>query len=83
MQKITNWVDWILSKRVSDVITMFIASVKISARDGNISPSSFYGQLPVLSLIYPVREFSCKEMETLGQSKILSFYFMFSMSQKN
>ena len=46
MQKITNWIDWILSKRVSDVITMFIASVKISAREGNISPSSFYGQLP-------------------------------------
>ena len=27
-------------------ISVFVASVKISKREGSISPSSFYGQLP-------------------------------------
>ena len=43
--KLTNQVDWILSKRVCEVFTMFIASAKIPEREGSISPSSFYGQL--------------------------------------
>ena len=43
--KLTNQVDWILSKRVCEVFTMFIALAKIPEREGSISPSSFYGQL--------------------------------------
>ena len=46
IQKITNRVDWILSRRVYDVITMLTASTKIPKREGSISPSRFYGQLP-------------------------------------
>ena len=43
--KLTNQVDWILSKRVCEVFTMFIALAKIPEREGSISPYSFYGQL--------------------------------------
>ena len=46
IQKIFNRVDWILSKRVFDVITVFIASAKILECEGSISPSTFYGKLP-------------------------------------
>ena len=46
IQKITNRVDWILSERVCDVVTMFTASTKIPEREGSISLSSFYGKLP-------------------------------------
>ena len=46
-------------------------------REGSISSCSFYGQLVdyyshVFSLIYPVDEFSFKEMRMWGQSKISS-----------
>ena len=71
-------------------------NIKISAekfkivldREWSISPSSFYGQLPdyqshVLSLIYPVEEFSFKEIKTWIQSKISSYYFIFGVSQEN
>ena len=56
---------------------MFIASAKIGEREGSISPSSFYGELPnysshVFCLIFQVDEFSFKEMRTWGQSKISS-----------
>ena len=44
-QIITNQIDWILSKQVYDVVTMFIAPTKILEREGSISPSRFYGQL--------------------------------------
>ena len=55
-------------------IVLFIASAKILEREGNISPSNFFGQLPdskshVFSLISPVGEFSFKEVKTWGQSK--------------
>ena len=55
-----------------------IASVKIPECKENISPSTFYGQLPnynshVFSLIYPVDDFSLKEVRTWGQCKF-SFY---------
>ena len=48
---------------------MFIALAKIPEREGSISQSSFYGQLPdywsnVFSLIYPVDEFSFKKRKT-------------------
>ena len=33
-------------KEIKGKIVLFIASVKILEREGNISPSSFYGQLP-------------------------------------
>ena len=67
---------------------MFIASAKISEREGSISPASFYGQLPeywshVFSLIYPVDEFSFKAMKTWGQSKISSYCFVFGVNQDN
>ena len=59
---------------------MFIASAKILEREGSISPSSFYGQVPdyqshLFSLAYPLDEFSFVEMITLGQSKISSVCF--------
>ena len=61
-------------------MVMYIASVKIPEREGSISSSSFYGQLPdyysqAFSLIYPMDEFSWKEMRTWDQSKILSYCF--------
>ena len=67
---------------------MFIASAKIPEREGSISPSSFYGQLPhywshAFSLTYPVDEFSFKEMNTWGQSKISSYCFVFGVNQEN
>ena len=47
---------------------------------GSISPSSLYEQLPnhqsqVFSIIYPVGEFSFKEMRTWSKSKISSYCF--------
>ena len=88
IQKITNRVDWILSKRICDVIIMFIALTKILEREGSISYSSFYGQLPdyqshVSAFIHPVGEFSVKEMKTWDQSKISSYCFVFGMNQEN
>ena len=67
---------------------MFIVSAKIPVREGSISPSSFYGQLPdywsqAFSLIYPVDEFSFKEMKTWGPSKISSYCFVFGVNQEN
>ena len=67
---------------------ILIASVKIPEREGSISPSSFYGQLPdywshVFSLIYPVDELPFKEMKTWGQSKISFYYFVFDVNQEN
>ena len=71
---------------------MFTASAKIQEREGSISPSSFYVQLPdywsdywshVISFICPVDEFSFKEMKTWGQSKILSYCFVFGVNQEN
>ena len=58
---------------------MFITSAKVPEHEGSISPSSFYGQLPdywshVFSLIYPVDEFSFKEMKTWGQFKSLQVH---------
>ena len=57
--------------KVSDFSIVYIASAKIPEREGSISPSNFYGQLPgywshVFSLIYPVDECSFKEMKTWG-----------------
>ena len=87
IQKITNGVDWILSKGVSDVITTCIALTKIPEREESISPSSFYGQLPgyqpcVLTLIYSVGEFSFMKIKTWDQSKISSYCFMFGVNQE-
>ena len=47
--------------------------------EGNISSSSFYGQLTdyfslIFNFIHPVDEFSFKEMRTWYQSKISSCY---------
>ena len=58
--------------RFCQIVELFIASAKIPNRKGNISPYSFYGQLldyqsHIFSLIYPVDEFSFKEMRTWGQ----------------
>ena len=44
IQKVTNRVNWIFRKWVSNMITMFIDFTKIQERKGSISPSSFYGQ---------------------------------------
>ena len=78
-KKITNQVYWILSKRVCDVITMFIASTKTPKHEGSISPSSMSNCLTIshmsFSLIYPVDEFFLKKMRTWGQSKISSYCF--------
>ena len=67
---------------------MVIASTEILEREGSISPSSFYGQLPdywsnAFSLIYPVDEFSFKEMKMWGQSKISSYCFVLCVNQEN
>ena len=67
---------------------MFIASAKIPVREGSISLSSFYGQLSdywsqAFNLIYPVDEFSFKEMKTWGPSKISSYCFVFGVNHKN
>ena len=64
----------------SGQILVHIASTKIPEREGSISPSSFYRQLPdyqshVFNLIYPVDEFPFKEMKTWGQPKISSYCF--------
>ena len=64
--------------KVSDFSIVYIASAKIPEREGSISPSNFYGQLPgywshVLSLNYPVDGCSFKEVKTWGQPEI-SFY---------
>ena len=69
-------------------IVLFIGSAKISEREGTISPSSFYAQLPDywshdFSLIYPVGEFSLKGINTWGQSKISSYCFVFGVNQEN
>ena len=66
---------------------MFIDSAKISEHEGSISPSSFYEQLPnywshFFSLIYPVDEFSFKEMKTWGESKMSSYCFVFDVNQE-
>ena len=52
-------------------IFVFIVLTKIPEREGSISPSSFYGQLPdyqshVFCLVYQVDEFSFKEMSTFS-----------------
>ena len=78
IQKITNRVDWILIKRVCDVLLCLLLRLK----------SSLYGQLPdyvshVLALIYPVGEFLFKEMKRWVQSKISSCCFMFGANQEN
>ena len=88
VQKITNRIDWILSKQVYDVVTMFIAPTKILEREGSISPSRFYGQLSdyqshVLTLIYSVGQFSFKEEKTQIQSNISFYCFMFGVNQEN
>ena len=72
---------------LEEKIVLFIGSAKIPEREGSISPSSFYGQLPDyqshdFSLIYPVGEFSFKGVKTWGQSKISSC-FVFSVNQEN
>ena len=59
---------------------VYIASTKISEREGSISTSSFYRQLPnyqshISSLIYPVDELSFKEMKIWCQSKISTYCF--------
>ena len=64
----------------SDRMVVHIASAKIPKSERNISPSSFYGQLPdyyshAFSLIYPVEEFFLKEMRTCGLSKISCYCF--------
>ena len=56
-------------------IFVIIASAKLPAREGRISPSSCYWQLPnyqshVFCLAYQADEFSFKEMRTWGHSKI-------------
>ena len=66
------------SKFRSNVV--HIASAKIPERKGSISPFKFYGQLPncylhVFSLVYPVGEFSLKEIRMWIQSKILFYCF--------
>ena len=78
--KINNRVNWILSKRVCDVITIFIASLKSQSARGVSHHPPFMGNCPIIShtffsLIYPVDEFSLKEIRMWGQSKILSYYF--------
>ena len=72
--KRSKWVGTISS----GWMIVHIASVKIPECKENISPSTFYGQLPnynshVFSLIYPVDDFSLKEVRTWGQCKF-SFY---------
>ena len=59
---------------------MFIASAKIPEREGSTyHHPTFMGNCPtnchVFSLIYPVDEFSFKQMMTCGQSKTSSSYF--------
>ena len=38
-----------VSKRVYDVITIFIASTKIPESEGSLSPSRFYGNCPIIT----------------------------------
>ena len=71
--------------KVSDFSIVYIASAKIPEREGSISPSNFYGQLPdywsnVFSLIYPVDECSFKEMKTWGQCEISFYCFVFGVN---
>ena len=58
---------------------LLIAFAKIPERDGSISQSSFYGQVPdyytFFSLIYPVGEFSLNEIRVWGESQISSDWF--------
>ena len=80
IQKITNPVDWILRKRVCDLITMFIASAKIAKREGASHHPAFWGNCTTIShtffiLIYPVDEFSLKEMRTWSQFEISPYCF--------
>ena len=61
-------------------MVVHIDSAKMPQHEGSISSSSFYGKLPdyqshVFSLIYPVDEFSLKEMKAGDQSKISSYCF--------
>ena len=65
IQKITNRINWILSKWLWDVITMFIVSTK---KPEHVSDMFF-------SLVYLVDEFTLKEMNSWGQSKISSYCF--------
>ena len=80
IQKITNPVNWILSKRVCDLITMFIASTKITKREGASHHPAFWRNCTTIShtffiLIYPVDEFSLKEMRTWSQFEISPYCF--------
>ena len=80
IQKITNPVDWVLSKRLCDLITMFIASTKIAKREGASHHPDFWGNCTTIShtffiLIYPVDEFSLKEMRTWSQFEISPYCF--------
>ena len=68
--------------------SLFFASAKILEREGGISPSSFYVQLPdyqshVFSLIYILGEFSFKGVKTWSQSKNSSYCFVFGVNQEN
>ena len=71
------------------MITIFNAWTKIHEREGSISPSSFYGQLPdclshVFSFIYyPVDELFFKGVKMWGQSKIPSHCFVLGVNQEN
>ena len=61
-------------------MVVHIASAKNPQCEGSTSPSSFYGKLLEyqsynFSLIYPVDEFSLKEMRRWGQYKISSYSF--------
>ena len=71
--------------KVSNFSIVYIASPKIPEREGSISPSNLYWQLPdywphVFSLIYPVDECSFKEMKTWGQSEISFYCFLFGVN---
>ena len=79
-QKITNRVDWILSKRVFDVLLCLLLRLKCWSARGASQHLAFTGNCTTIShmffsLIYPVDEFSLKEMRMWGQSKISSYCF--------
>ena len=68
-------------------MAVHIASAKILESEGSVSPSSFYGQLPnykshLFSLIYPVDEFSLKEMRTWVSTRFHFIVFVFGVNKR-
>ena len=76
--KITNPVNWILSKRVREVFTMIIASTKIQLlwATARLLVTCFNPYLPSWRVLP-------KEIKRWCQSKISSYCFIFGVNQEN